>query len=124
MNPESRADSHEENADPLASSDIWIPVVVTPTGPLLRTGDQLGSYDGAGTLEMLEVVTILVQADITCCMVGIVALRYFGAWRVVDASANYAPLAFLTDCTAALGSVRPRREIRGSDRAIHVTTTQ
>lgn len=70
----------------------WKPVVVTQTGQLPRSSDQMGSYDGAGTLEMLEVVKILEEAGITCCMVGIGALKYFGAWRVLHASTNHATL--------------------------------
>ncbi|RMD41616.1 hypothetical protein DV735_g3528, partial [Chaetothyriales sp. CBS 134920] len=64
-----------------ASDDNWKPVAV-PWIPLqLPPGIKRGSYRGAGTLEMLDVVKTLNEAGITCCMVGVGALKYFGAWR-------------------------------------------
>ena len=48
--------------------------------------DRLGSHSGAGTAEMLEVVNLLEKSGITSLIVGTGALRYYGAWRVVDVS--------------------------------------
>lgn len=42
--------------------------------------DELPSF-GHGTLEMLEVTRLLESAGITCCVVGISALIYYGAGR-------------------------------------------
>ena len=51
------------------------------------SGLKPGSF-GHGNLEMLDVVTLLETAGITCCMVGVYALRYYGAWRVIDVRKN------------------------------------
>lgn len=45
-------------------------------------GDAMPSHGGAGTEGALEIARLLEDAGICCCMVGISALRYFGAWRV------------------------------------------
>ncbi|WEW60956.1 hypothetical protein PRK78_006444 [Emydomyces testavorans] len=37
---------------------------------------------GHGTPEVLEITKILENAGICCCLVGISALKYYGAWRV------------------------------------------
>ncbi|KAH7314337.1 hypothetical protein BKA65DRAFT_609793 [Rhexocercosporidium sp. MPI-PUGE-AT-0058] len=39
------------------------------------------SSEGHGTLEILEVIKIFEAASIPCCVVGISALNYYGAWR-------------------------------------------
>jgi hypothetical protein len=44
--------------------------------------DELPSYGGHGTLEILEVIQSLEGASIICCLVGISALIYYGAGRV------------------------------------------
>jgi hypothetical protein len=43
--------------------------------------DKLPSCGGHGTLEILEVTHLLDGAGITCCLVGISALIYYGAGR-------------------------------------------
>jgi hypothetical protein len=43
--------------------------------------DELPSCGGHGTLEILEVTQTLSEAGITCCLVGISALIYYGAGR-------------------------------------------
>jgi hypothetical protein len=43
--------------------------------------DKLPSFGGHGTLEILEVTQLLDEAGITCCLVGISALIYYGAGR-------------------------------------------
>ena len=48
--------------------------------------DEMASFGGHGTLEMLEVTQLLNGAGITCCMVGISALIYYGAGRVRNVS--------------------------------------
>nr|POF02288.1 hypothetical protein CFP56_65553 [Quercus suber] len=55
--------------------------IIYPPNP---SGDKLASHAGAGTLEMLEVVNLLEQSGITCCLVGIATLRYYGAKRVFE----------------------------------------
>lgn len=57
-----------EYAKPLSLT--WIP------------GDKLSSFGGAGTLEILEVIKILENADICSMLVGISALNYYGAPRI------------------------------------------
>lgn len=48
--------------------------------------DEIPSLGGHGTLEMLEVTQLLNRAGITCCMVGVCALKYYGAGRVRNVS--------------------------------------
>jgi hypothetical protein len=43
--------------------------------------DKLPSFGGHGTLEILEATQLLDGAGITCCLVGISALIYYGAGR-------------------------------------------
>jgi hypothetical protein len=50
--------------------------------------DELSSCGGHGTLEILEVTRLLNGAGITCCLVGISALIYYGAGRVRNISFN------------------------------------
>ena len=45
-------------------------------------GDIFPLNGGHGTLEILHVTQILEQGDIPCCIVGISALKYYGAPRV------------------------------------------
>ncbi|KAH9210019.1 hypothetical protein DL95DRAFT_371459 [Leptodontidium sp. 2 PMI_412] len=40
------------------------------------------SSEGHGTLEILEVIKLFEAHEIPCCVVGISALKYFGAWRM------------------------------------------
>lgn len=44
--------------------------------------DELPSFGGHGTLEIREVAQLLDGAGITCCMIGICALVYYGAGRI------------------------------------------
>jgi len=44
--------------------------------------DEEPSFGGHGTLEILQVTKLLEGAGITCCIVGISALIYYGAGRV------------------------------------------
>jgi hypothetical protein len=68
-----------EDADPWPlSSTAGVPPPLT----LFVPGDALPSHGGAGTVEVLQITKLLEDADICCCVVGISALRYFGAWRV------------------------------------------
>lgn len=48
-------------------------------------GDSLPSY-GAGTLEMLEVISLLSDSGIPSCVVGTHPLQYYGAGRVPNVS--------------------------------------
>jgi hypothetical protein len=67
-----------EDADPsLVSSTAGVPPFT-----LYVPSDALPSHGGAGTVEVLQIAKLLEDADICCCVVGISALRYFGAWRV------------------------------------------
>lgn len=50
--------------------------------------DEQASFGGVGTLEILEVTQLLNGAGITCCMVGISALIYYGAGRVRNVSSK------------------------------------
>lgn len=50
--------------------------------------DELASFGGVGTLEILEVTQLLNGAGITCCMVGISALIYYSAGRLRNVSLN------------------------------------
>lgn len=43
--------------------------------------DELPSFGGHGTLEILEVTQLLDGAGIPCCLVDISALIYYGAGR-------------------------------------------
>jgi len=43
--------------------------------------DEEPSFGGHGTLETLQVTKLLEGAGITCCIVGISALIYYGAAR-------------------------------------------
>lgn len=45
---------------------------------------KIASFNGAGTLEILEIVQILNAAGINCCMVDVAALFYYGAGRSRD----------------------------------------
>jgi len=51
--------------------------------------DELPSFGGHGTLEILEVMRLLNDANITCCLVDISALIYYGAGRVRNVSFKY-----------------------------------
>lgn len=42
----------------------------------------LASCNGHGTLEMLEIITAFEKAGIDCCMVGVSALKFYGARRM------------------------------------------
>jgi hypothetical protein len=57
------------------------PAIMADYISLGTPGDVYPSCGGHGTLEILEVIKILKSADIPCCVVGISALRYFGADR-------------------------------------------
>lgn len=50
--------------------------------PRNHQGDRAPSNHHSGTAEILEVTQILEAAHIPCCIVGVKALRYFGAGRV------------------------------------------
>lgn len=54
--------------------------------PLTRhdVDDAWASNHGSGTDEVLEVIELLETAGIPVCVVGVMALRYFGAGRVDD----------------------------------------
>jgi hypothetical protein len=43
-------------------------------------GDKVAENDGVN--EILEVVSLLEEADIPCCITDVVALQYYGARRV------------------------------------------
>jgi hypothetical protein len=43
--------------------------------------DEEPSFGGHGTLEIVDVTQLLDEAGITCCLVGISALKYYGAGR-------------------------------------------
>lgn len=43
-------------------------------------GDLIPGSEGHRTLEILEVIKLFEAADIACCVVGISALKYCGAW--------------------------------------------
>jgi hypothetical protein len=43
--------------------------------------DEQPSFGGHGTLEIVDVTQLLNRAGITCCLVGISALIYYGAGR-------------------------------------------
>jgi hypothetical protein len=49
-------------------------------------GDAQASCNGHGTLEILEITQILESAGIPCCIVGVSALKYFGAWIMRNVS--------------------------------------
>lgn len=51
--------------------------------------DATPSYGGHGTLEILEITQTLEKAGITCCIVGISALIYYGAGRGRRVSSKY-----------------------------------
>jgi hypothetical protein len=62
-------------------------------------GQAMAIHDGAGTSEILEVTKILERANIPCCIVGVHALKYFGAGRVAmvcHSSRNYYSFIHLT----------------------------
>ena len=50
--------------------------------PRNHEGDCAPSNHQSGTAEILEVTQLLEAANIPCCIVGVKALRYFGAGRV------------------------------------------
>ena len=73
---------------------------------LNRSPDDERPSFGHGTLEILEVTKSLEKAGITCCVVGISALIYYGAWRVRRVSLkqqSVAPTVALLTCTARTG---------------------
>lgn len=71
-------------ADPnsFASTRPVVNIEGVPTVSLYVPGDAMPSHGGAGTEEVLEITKLLEDAGICCCVAGISALRYFGAWRV------------------------------------------
>ncbi|KAH8727151.1 hypothetical protein GQ44DRAFT_649498 [Phaeosphaeriaceae sp. PMI808] len=66
--------------------------------------DEVPSFGGHGTLEMLEVTQLLNGAGITCCMVGICALIYYGAGRVRNDWELCVPTERLREASALLVS--------------------
>ena len=48
--------------------------------------DKLASFGGHGTIEARQVIQILEDAKIPCCVCGVGALMYYGAGRVRSVS--------------------------------------
>ncbi|KAF1841842.1 uncharacterized protein K460DRAFT_388672 [Cucurbitaria berberidis CBS 394.84] len=67
--------------------------------------DEQPSLGGHGTLEILEVTQILHGAGITCCLVGISALIYYGAGRGRRDWEVCVPTEKLREASALLDSV-------------------
>ena len=67
-------------------TDNGVVVVDMASIPGNTSGEKLGSFGGTGNLEMVDVVKLLETSGITCCMVGVGALRYYGAGRVLHVS--------------------------------------
>ncbi|KAH9882394.1 hypothetical protein J1614_000630 [Plenodomus biglobosus] len=67
--------------------------------------DELPSFGGHGTLEILEVTQLLDGAGITCCLVGISALIYYGAGRGRRDWEVCVPTEKLREASALLDSV-------------------
>ncbi|KAH4354081.1 hypothetical protein HBH98_014520 [Parastagonospora nodorum] len=66
--------------------------------------DELPSFGGHGTLEILGVIQLLNGAGITCCLVGISALIYYGAGRVRNDWEVCVPTEKLGEASALLDS--------------------
>ncbi|KAF2490759.1 hypothetical protein BU16DRAFT_516621 [Lophium mytilinum] len=66
--------------------------------------DEVASCGGAGTLEILEVTRLFEKAGLPCCMVGISALIYFGAWRVRNDWEICVPTDMVNEAAALLNS--------------------
>ncbi|WEW55165.1 hypothetical protein PRK78_000594 [Emydomyces testavorans] len=70
------SDESKENPEVTEMLEEEVPPIT-----LYVPGDALPSHGGAGTVEILEITRLLEAAGVCCCVVGISALRYFGAWR-------------------------------------------
>ena len=59
------------------------PVVIIDQADLPgnTSGDERGSYDGAGIAEIMNVIDIIQSHGIASCVAGVGALKYYGAWR-------------------------------------------
>ncbi len=51
-----------------------------------ETMGKQASYNGHGILEALDIIRIIENAGIACCIVGGRALRYYGVPRVASVS--------------------------------------
>jgi hypothetical protein len=76
----------EQQGDTVLSKQILVEQFNDPAFLNASPDDEMASFGGHGTLEMLEVTQILNGAGIICCMVGICALKYYGAGRVRNVS--------------------------------------
>lgn len=77
-----------EKDDTLSSKAIPVENFNDPAFMNAGPDNEPASCGGAGTLEILEVTQLLNKAGITCCLVGISALIYYGAWRVRNVSSK------------------------------------
>jgi hypothetical protein len=71
------------------------------------------SYGGHGIDEILDVIHQLATAGIPSCVIGVRALRYYGAARITDVRTQTAPHGRLdastpADCLTGMGLVYPR----------------
>jgi hypothetical protein len=69
--------TYAEGARPLTEDEELIVDYVDYWG-----GEKEPSCNGHGTLEILEAINILENDGISCCIVGISALIYYGAGRI------------------------------------------
>ena len=67
-----------------------------------------------GVYMILDVLKVLEEAEIVCCMTGVKALRYYGAARVSDVSSCHAPghVSHMSDSGSGLAGLRTRQQIR------------
>ena len=74
------------------------------------------SHKGHGIDEILDVVHRLAVAGILSCVVGVRALRYYGAARVTDVRKYEFPASqpILPSLCIGMGSLHPGRQTRNS----------
>jgi hypothetical protein len=73
-----------------------------------HSGEQ-GSHGGHGIIEILDVIGRLSTVDIPSCVVGVKALRYYGAARITDVRplSSWFSESSLADGLAGMGSLCP-----------------
>lgn len=78
----------EQQTDAELTRPTPVPQINDPAFLNRDPNDEDVSFGGVGTLEILEVTKLLNGAGVTCCMVGVSALIYYGAGRVRHVSSK------------------------------------